>query len=73
METEENRVKIKLADRQVKLVVQDLNRVLDEHRVYGQEWNKQVIKELILQNLTRDTSIKLIDELSKLPISDWND
>ncbi len=70
---EENRVKIKLADRQVKLVVKDLNKVLDEHRVFGQEWNKQVIKELILQNLSKDTAIKLIDELNELPISDWND
>ena len=70
---EENRVKVKLADRQVKLVVKDLNKVLDEHRVFGQEWNKQVIKELILQNLSKDTAIKLIDELNELPISDWND
>ena len=69
----EERVKIKLAPRKVKLCVQDINKVLDEHRIYGQEWNKQVIKELILDNLTKDTTIELMKELEETPISEWND
>lgn len=69
----EERVKIKLAERKVKLIVKELNKVLDNNYVYGQEWNKQVIKELILDNLTKDTAIELIDELEKTTISEWND
>ena len=68
-----NETIVKLADRKIKLVVKDLNKVLDSHKVFGQEWNKQVIKELILQNLTLNTTTQLMKELDELPISDWND
>lgn len=66
-------VKVKLSSNYIKLVVKQLNQVLDNNRIYGQEWNKQVIKELILDNLTKDTSIELIEELNKTSISEWND
>lgn len=66
-------VKVGLNPRKVKLTVSRLNQVLDEERIYGQEWNKQVIKELILENLTKNTTIDLIKELEELPISEWND
>lgn len=66
-------LEVGLAPRKVKLTVSRLNQVLDDERIYGQEWNKQVIKELILENLTKDTTIDLIKELEELPISEWND
>lgn len=69
----EKTVKVKLNPRYIKLCIKDLNEVLDEHRIFGQEWNKQVIKELILDNLTKDTAIQLIDELNNTSISEWND
>ena len=33
-----NETIVKLADRKIKLVVKDLNKVLDSHKVFGQEW-----------------------------------
>lgn len=66
-------MKVQLSDRKVMQVVKELNKVLDDNQVIGQEWNKQVIKELIKQNLFRKTTIELIDELNKMPISEWND
>lgn len=69
----EKKVKVRLSERYVKLVVKNLNDVLDEYRVFGQEWNRQVIKELILQNLTKDEALKLIKELENTKISEWND
>lgn len=66
-------MKVQLSDRKVMQVVKDLNKVLDDNQVIGQEWNKQVIKELIKQNLFRKTTIELIEELNKMPISEWND
>ena len=69
----EKQVKVGLNPRKVKLTVSRLNQVLDDERIYGQEWNKKVIKELILENLTKDTTCDLIKELEELPISDFND
>jgi hypothetical protein len=69
----EERIEVRLAPQKVSVVVNKLNKVLDEERVFGQELNKQVIKELIVSNLTRNTTIKLIEELEQMPISDWND
>lgn len=66
-------MKVKLAARKIELVVKELNSVLDKYNIFGQEWNKEVLKELILQNLTKDTTTKLMEELDKTPISDWND
>ena len=68
-----SKIVVKLADRKVKQVVNELNQVLDKNYIYGQEWNKQTIKELILQNLTKNTTLELMEELEKTPISEWND
>ena len=65
--------KVKMSDRHIALVVNEINKVLDEYVVFGQEWNKNVIKYLILSNLTKKTTLKLMEELNKLPISEWND
>ena len=64
---------MRLADRKIRLVVNRLNKVLDEERIYGQEFNKEIIKALILDNLTKKKTCELIDELNNTPISDWND
>ena len=69
----EEKVKVKLHPGKVEMVVSQLNQILDNERIFGQEWNKQVIKELILQNLTKNTSIELIEELNETPISSWQD
>ncbi len=64
---------VKLADREVKRVVAELNKVLDDNKIIGAEFNKQVILELILQNLSKNQSIDLIKRIEETPISQWND
>lgn len=64
-------MKVKLNERKVKLVVKQLNEVLDYNKIFGREFNKQIIKELIIQNLTKDGAIELIKELENTPISKW--
>ena len=64
---------VKLDERKVKMCVTDLNKVLDEHKIFGKTFNKQVIKQLILENLSKKATIELIKELEETPISDWND
>lgn len=64
---------VKLADRQIELVVKDLNKVLDEHKIYGAEFNKQVLLELIKDNLSRTQTLDLIKRIEETPISEWND
>lgn len=65
--------KITLAERKIKLVLARLNNVLNEERIYGQEFNKQIIKALIIDNLTKNTTLDLMKELEEMPISQWND
>lgn len=66
-------ITVTLSDRKVRLVVNELNKVLDSEKIIGQTFNKQVIKALILDNLTRNTTISLMEELNNLPISEWGD
>ena len=66
-------IKVQLSERKIKMVVKELNKVLDDNNIYGQEWNKQVIEALILDNLTRNKTIELLKELEQKPISEWND
>ena len=66
-------IKIVLSDRKIKMVVKDINKVLDEHRIYGPEWNIEVLKELIIDNLSRNNAIELIKRLEETKISEWND
>lgn len=66
-------MKVKLSNMKIQATVQKLNKILDEENILSQEWNKDIIKELILQNLTKNTSLTLIKELEELPISCWND
>lgn len=69
----EEKIVVRLAPQKVSVVVNKLNKVLDEERIFGQEWNKQVIKDLIISNLSKNTTLELIKELEQMPISDWND
>ena len=64
---------VKLSERKVMLVLKQLNKVLDDNGIFGQEWNKEVIKALIIDNLTLNKTTELIKELEDMPISDWND
>ena len=64
---------VKLSERKVMLVLKQLNKVLDDNGIFGQEWNKEVIKALIIDNLTLNKTTELIKELEEMPISDWND
>ena len=68
-----NRYKINLSPRKIKITVQHLNEVLDEERIFGQAHAKEVIKELIVQSLTKDTSMQLFNELASMPFSEWQD
>ena len=64
---------VKLADREVKLVVQEINKVLDEHKIIGAEFNKEILLELIKDNLSRTQTLDLIKRIEETPISEWND
>jgi len=64
---------VKLAPRKIKMVVQDLNQVLDSHTIYGAEFNKEVILALIQSNLSRTQTADLIKRIEEAPMSDWND
>lgn len=64
---------IRLAERKIKMVVDRLNEVLDDEQIYGSEFNKEVILELIIQNLSKDQSLDLIKRIEETPISKWND
>lgn len=64
---------VKLAPRKIKMVVQDLNQVLDSHMIYGAEFNKEVILALIQDNLSRTQTADLIKRIEEAPMSDWND
>ena len=66
-------VKVRLSPNYRRCVVKELNRVLDEFRIYGPEWNKEIIIDLIVDNLSRNETIDLIDRIEKKPISEWND
>lgn len=65
--------KIKLSPRYRKLVIQELNKVLDEYKIYGKEWTIEILIEFIQDNLYLKDSIELIERLEKSTISDWNE
>lgn len=65
--------KVKLADRKIKMVVKDLNKVLDQHQIFGAEFNMEVIKALILDNLTVNQTTELMKRIDETPISEWRD
>lgn len=65
--------KIKLSPRYRKLVIQELNKVLDEYKIYGKEWTIEILIEFIQNNLYLKDSIELIERLEKSTISDWNE
>ena len=65
--------KIKLSPRYRKLVIQELNKVLDDYKIYGKEWTIEILIDLIQNNLYMKDSIELIERLEQSPISDWND
>lgn len=69
----EQRTKIKLSPRYRKLVIQELNKVLDDYKIYGKEWTIEILIELIQDNLYLKDSIELIERLEQSPISDWNE
>lgn len=69
----EERVKVKLSPRYRKLVIQEINKVLDNYRIYGEEWNIEILIDLIKDNLSRNATIELIKRLESIPISEWND
>lgn len=64
---------VKLADRKIKLVIKDLSKVLDEHKIIGAEFNKEILLELIKDNLSRTQTLDLIKRIEETPISEWND
>ena len=65
--------KIKLSPRYRKLVIQELNKVLDDYKIYGKEWTIEILIDLIKDNLFLKESIELIERLEQSPISDWNE
>ena len=64
---------VTLSDRYKKLVIQDLNKVLDEYKIFGKEWVIEILIDLITDNLYKKDTIELINRLEQLPISDWNE
>ena len=64
---------VTLSDRYKKLVIKDLNKVLDDYKIIGKEWCIEIIIALIQDNLFKKETIELIERLEQLPISDWNE
>lgn len=66
-------MKVRLSQRYVEKVVSQLNEILDKNYIYGKEYNKQILKQLIIENLTKNGVCELIEELEKTPIADFRD
>lgn len=64
---------VTLSDRYKKLVIKDLNKVLDDYKIIGKEWCIEIIIALIQDNLFRKETIELIKRIEESPISDWNE
>ena len=64
---------VTLSDRYKKLVIKDLNKVLDDYKIIGKEWCIEIIIALIQDNLFKKETIELIERLEQSPISDWNE
>lgn len=65
-------IEIKLGNRKKFMVVKELNEVLDNNEIFSKNWTKEVIIQLIISNFTKDETIKLIEEIESIPISEWN-
>ena len=58
---------IVLSERKIAIVVQQLNKVLDEERIYGTTWNRQVLIKFIVENICNVENLeKLIEELKEV-------
>ena len=58
---------IVLSERKIAIVVQQLNKVLDEERIYGATWNRQVLIKFIVENIYNVENLeKLIEELKEV-------
>lgn len=65
--------KVRLSPQYRKLVIREINKVLDDYRIYGEEWNIEIFIDLIKDNLSRNAAIELIKRLEQTFISEWND
>ena len=66
-------MKVKLSQRYVEKVVAQLNEILDKNYIYGKEYNKQVIKQLIIENLSKNAACELIEEIEQTSIAEFRD
>ena len=58
---------IVLSERKIAIVVQQLNKVLDEERIYGATWNRQVLIKFIVENIYNVENLeKLIEDLKEV-------
>lgn len=58
---------VKLSERKIAIVVQQLNKVLDDERINGATWNRQVLVKFIAENIYNvDNLAKLIEELKEM-------
>ena len=64
---------VTLSDRYKKLVIKDLNKVLDDYKISGKEWCIEIIIAFIQDNLFRKETTELIKRIEESPISDWNE
>lgn len=67
------KIKVKLGEQKKKLIVAELNNVMDDHLnvTSSKNWTIDIIEEFIIQNLSKNDTIELIDRLNQLPISRW--
>ena len=67
------KIKVKLGEQKKKLIVAELNNVMDDHLnvTSSKDWTMDIIEEFIIQNLSKNDTIELIDRLNQLPISRW--
>jgi hypothetical protein len=67
------KIKVKLGEQKKKLIVAELNNVMDDHLnvTSSKDWTMDIIEEFIIQNLSKNDTIELIDRLNELPISRW--
>ena len=67
------KIKVKLGEQKKNLIVTELNNIMDDHLnvTSSKSWTIDIIEEFIIQNLSKNDTIELIDRLNKLPISRW--
>lgn len=63
---------VKLDKRKINIIINELNKVLDDNKILSKEWTKEIIIAFIISNLTKNDTIDLIERIENISISEWN-